>query len=187
MGKSVIPPSEALYPVPVVLVTCMDRPAGRSNIITIAWCGVIASNPPTVSISIRPSRHSHKLISCEREFAVNIPSTDILKQADICGIVSGKGADKFKLSGLTPVKASKLSCAIIDECPVNIECSLKDVYRYGTHDVFIGEVIAVNASKEALKPDGRIDHERTKPFVYSNGEYWDLGKKVGFYGFSSKK
>lgn len=187
MGKTVIPPSEALYPVPVVLVTCLDRKANRSNIITIAWCGVIASKPPILSVSIRPSRHSHRLISSEREFAINIPTVDMLKKTDQCGVISGKDTDKFELTGLTPVKADKVSCAIIGECPVNIECSVKDIYRYGTHDVFIGEVIAVSASEEALKPDGRIDHAIAKPFVYNNGDYWDLGSKIGYYGCSSKQ
>lgn len=186
MAKSLFPPYEALYPTPVVLVSCADPDSKKANIITIAWCGIVCSKPPQISISIRPSRLSHKLISETREFAVNIPTVNILKATDFCGIRSGKDIDKFKEAKLTPMPAVKISTPIIKECPVNIECLLRHTLPLGTHDMFIGEVVAVHADSEVLGSNGKIDYKKTYPFVYNQGEYWDLGKSIGFYGFSSK-
>jgi flavin reductase (DIM6/NTAB) family NADH-FMN oxidoreductase RutF len=186
MAKSEIPPSEALYPVPVVLVTCLDRENGRANAITIAWCGTVASNPPQISISIRPSRYSHALITKEKQFVVNVPSTDILKSTDLCGVRSGKDIDKFKACSFTSIPSSKIDAPMIKECPVNIECTLKDTLRLGSHDVFIGEIVAVHVDDGLLDRGGRIDYGKAKPFVFNGGEYWSLDKKIGFYGFSQK-
>lgn len=186
MPKLEVPPSEALYPVPVVLVSCIDRNAGRANIITIAWCGIVASNPPLISVSIRPSRHSHALITKEREFVVNIPHADILNETDFCGLRSGRDTDKFEHCKFTSIPASKVAGPMIKECPVNIECKLKSVLKLGSHDMFIAEVVAVHADERIIGPDGTIDYDKAKPFVFTQGEYWDLGKKIGFYGCSSK-
>jgi flavin reductase (DIM6/NTAB) family NADH-FMN oxidoreductase RutF len=186
MAKSEIPPREALYPVPVVLVTCLDRDNDRGNAITIAWCGTVASIPPQLSVSIRPSRHSHKLISKERKFVVNIPSADILKKTDLCGVVSGKDVDKFKECSFTAIPGPKTGVPMIQECPVNIECTLKETLRLGSHDMFIGEIVAVHVDKDILDSGGRIDYGKAKPFVYNGGEYWGLGNMVGYYGCSQK-
>lgn len=186
MGKTVLPPSEALYPAPVVLVSCLDRSNNRTNAITIAWCGIAASNPPQISISVRASRHSYKLIEKEREFAINIPSKDFVKSVDMCGIASGKDADKLRLASLTASPASKISAHIINECPVNIECRLSHTLDLGSHHMFVGEVAAVHVDEELLDRNGRIDYLKAKPFVFNQGEYWDLGKKIGYYGFSQK-
>ena len=186
MPKLEVPPSEALYPVPVVLVSCLDREAGRANIITIAWCGIVASNPPLVSISIRPSRHSHKLITREREFVVNIPHSKLLPETDFCGIHSGSQVDKFKHCKFTAVQASKIGAPMIGECPVNIECRLNSVLKLGSHDMFIAEVVSVHTDSNILNAGGVIDYGRAEPFVFNRGEYWDLGKKIGSYGRSSK-
>lgn len=186
MPKSEVPPREVLYPVPVVLVSCLDREFGRANVITIAWCGIVASNPPLISVSIRPSRHSHKLIMAEREFVINIPSRDILKETDLCGALSGKDTDKMKRCGFTPVQASKISSPMIKECPVNIECRLKDVLKLGSHDMFIGEVVAAHIDDAILGKDGKMDYGKARPFVFNQGEYWGLSKRIGYYGCSSK-
>lgn len=186
MPKLEIPPNETLYPVPVVLVSCLDREASRANVITIAWCGIVASNPPLISVSIRPSRHSHKLMIAEREFVINIPTKDILKETDFCGMRSGKDTDKIKHCNFTSIQASKISSPMIKECPVNIECKLKDVLKLGSHDMFIGEVVAVHADLDILNQDGKIDYSKARPFVFNQGEYWDLGKKIGYYGRASK-
>jgi flavin reductase (DIM6/NTAB) family NADH-FMN oxidoreductase RutF len=186
MSKLQIPPNEALYPVPVVLVSCLDKANKRANVITIAWCGIVASQPPQISVSIRPSRHSHALITAERSFVINIPTRRIMEKADLCGILSGSKTDKFKACSFTAVPASKISAPMIQECPVNIECTLKDVLTLGSHDVFIGEVVAVHADTSVVDDKGRIDYGKTEPFVFNQGEYWDLGKKIGFYGCSSK-
>ena len=186
MAKSLLPPYEALYPAPVVLVSCTHADTKKKNIITIAWCGIVCSKPPQISISIRPSRLSHKMISESREFVINIPTKNILKATDFCGMQSGNHIDKFKEAGLTPMAATKISSPIIKECPVNIECILKHVLPLGTHDMFIGEVVAVHVDEDLLGPDRKIDYSKAAPLVYNQGEYWDLGKSIGFYGYSSK-
>lgn len=186
MTKREFPPSEALYPVPVILVSCLDKTSKKTNVITLAWCGVVSSNPPMIGISIRPSRLSHKLIQKTKDFVVNIPSVKILKEADLCGMLSGRDIDKFKECSFTSAASSKIASPMITECPVNIECKLKDVIKLGVHDLFIGEVVAVHADDDILKPGGSIDYEKALPFVYTQGEYREVGKKMGFYGFSKK-
>jgi flavin reductase (DIM6/NTAB) family NADH-FMN oxidoreductase RutF len=168
------------------LVSCLDRTNDKANIITLAWCGVVSSKPPMLGISIRPSRHSNKLIRDTRDFAVNIPTVDMLRQADICGIVSGRDTDKFAACSFTRIKSSRISSPIISECPVNIECALKDVISLGAHDLFLGEVVAVHADDKLLGKGGRIDFDRAAAFVYMQGEYREVGRKIGHYGFSSK-
>jgi len=182
--KVELPPYEALYPVPVVLVSSIDKSSDNANIITIAWCGVVCSKPPFLSVSIRPSRHSHKLIKEAGDFVVNIPDRDLLKETDLCGVVSGRDSDKFKAYSLTRIPSSKISSPMIAECPVNIECALKNTLSLGSHDMFIGEIVAVHVSIRAMGSGGRIDYKRLKPFVYNQGEYWGLGEKIGHYGFS---
>ena len=185
MPKITLPPSEALYPVPVVLVSSGNK--DKANIITIAWCGVVCSKPPMISISVRPSRYSHKLIKQSGSFVVNIPREDMLKETDHCGIVSGSVTDKFKACGLTAVPGSKIPSPMIEECPVNIECRLVKSLELGAHDMFIGEVVTVHVDDKILGKNGKIDFKKARPFVYNQGEYWSLKGKIGYYGFSSKK
>lgn len=185
MQKTRLPPSEALYPVPVVLVSSGDN--NRANIITVAWCGVVCSKPPLLSISIRPSRYSHKIISRVRDFVINIPGEDLLDKADFCGIASGGSTDKFKACGFTKLDSEEISSPGIEECPVNIECMVIRDIKLGAHDMFIGEVAAVHVDADLLDEDGGIDYKKARPIVYNLGEYWNLGKKIGHHGFSSKK
>jgi flavin reductase (DIM6/NTAB) family NADH-FMN oxidoreductase RutF len=176
MTKSLRTASTALYPHPVVLVTCSD---GKSDdIVTLAWAGTICSDPPMLSVSIRPSRFSHKLISESKEFIVNVPTEKILKEVDFCGMHSGKDTDKWKKTGLTKLPARDVSAPMIAECPINIECKVKEVKQLGTHDMFLAEVIHVHADKD-VKSKGR-----TKPVVYIDGEYWGLSEEVGVHGYS---
>ncbi|MEI6863147.1 MAG: flavin reductase family protein [Candidatus Omnitrophota bacterium] len=186
MPKIEFPPSEALYPVPVVLVSCIDKSAKKTNIITLAWCGVVCSKPPMLGLSIRPSRFSHRLISETKDFVINIPSIKILNETDLCGVITGKDTDKFKACSFTQQASSKVSSPMIAECPVNIECVLKSIIKLGTHDLFLGEVVSVHADDNILKPSGAIDYDLAQPFVYTQGEYRELGKKMGLYGFSKK-
>ena len=139
-----------------------------------------------LGISIRPSRLSHKLINETKDFVINVPSAKLLKETDFCGVVSGKDTDKFKACSFTSSPSSKVSSPMITECPVNIECVLKSVLKLGTHDLFIGEVVAVHADDNILKPGGAIDYEKARPFVYTHGEYRKLGSMIGLYGFSKK-
>jgi flavin reductase (DIM6/NTAB) family NADH-FMN oxidoreductase RutF len=184
MSKLELPPSEALYPVPVVLVSCQAQ--GTANIITIAWCGVVCSKPPILSISIRPSRYSHDMISRAGDFVINIPSKGLLKKVDLCGVVSGRDKNKFELCKFTKIRSSIVHSPMIKECSVNIECKLIKTLNLGTHDMFMGVVIKVHADKSVLDEKGRMDYSRAMPIVYNQGEYWSLGKKIGLYGFSVK-
>lgn len=186
MKKLKFKPSEALYPTPVVLVSCAAKNSKNANIITIAWCGVVCSNPPLLSISVRPSRHSHALILETGDFVINIPTAGMAKKVDLCGIRSGKNADKFAACSFTKLPAEKVSSPLIKECPVNIECVLKKTVPLGAHDMFIAEVVAVHVDDNILNKEGRIDYKKADPFVYNQGEYWDLGKNIGHYGFSGQ-
>lgn len=176
-------PSEALYPVPAVMVSCIGND-GKPNIITLAWVGVLCSSPPTIGISIRPGRYSHGLIDETGEFVVNVPGSDLIRELDLCGVVSGRDVDKFKAAGLTPVPASKVKAPLIEECPTNIECKVRNKIHLGSHDLFLGEVVAVHHDEETLGLDGGIDYNKAKPIVYNLGEYWSLGEKVASHGFS---
>jgi flavin reductase (DIM6/NTAB) family NADH-FMN oxidoreductase RutF len=187
MKKRSIEPSTFLAPVPAALVTCQDR-GGRPNIITVAWTGVVCSDPPMVSISIRPSRYSHGIIKETGEFVVNLPTADIVLKADHCGITSGKGSDKFADTGLTPVGADKVAAPLIGECSVSMECRLIEIVPLGIHDMFLGEVVATHVAEEAFDEEGNISMEIIKPLGYSpiDRTYRAVGKALGGYGFSRK-
>ena len=186
MSKKEFSPREGLFPVPVVLVSSIDKAAQSPNIITIAWCGIVCSSPAMLSISIRPSRHSHRLVKETGYFVINIPTTSILKEVDLCGTRSGRDIDKFKACSFTPIPSNKISPPMIKECPVNIECKLKDIISLGVHDMFIGEVLLIHADNKILTPKDGIDYAKASPIVFNQGEYWDLGKRIGYYGFSAK-
>lgn len=178
-------PWAALFPCPVVLVTCVDS-KGKPNIITLAWVGTVCSNPPMLGLGIRPHRYSYGLIERSGEFVVNIPTKEILKETDFCGTVSGKDVDKFSQTGLTPEPAEKVKPPLIKECPVNIECVVKKKIPLGVHHLVLGEIVHVHVDQEILNEKGRIDFNRASPFVYNQGEYWSLNRKIGVYGFSKK-
>ncbi len=185
MAKILTKPDAALFPVPVILVSCADK-EGRPNIITLAWCGMVCSEPPQLSISIRPHRYSYQLIKDTGEFVVNIPSAEIVGQVDQAGVVSGKAVDKFKEFGFTAEAASVVKAPLIKECTVSIECKVKQSYLLGTHEVFIGEIVAVHIDESIVGADGKIDYKKANPFTYCHGEYWTLDKKIGSYGYSKK-
>lgn len=178
-------PFTALFPCPVVLVTCVDS-TGEPNIITLAWAGTVCSEPPTIALGIRPTRYSHKLIKNTKEFVVNIPTSEILKETDYCGVTSGREIDKFSETKLTQDPADKVRPPLICECPVNIECKLKDLIPLGAHDLFLGEIVQVHIDQQILDKKGNIDFTKADPFTYNQGEYWSLNKKLGSYGFSKR-
>ena len=161
----------------MVLVTSVDE-KGTPNIVTLAWAGVVCSDPPTIGLGIRPNRHSHGLIEQSKEFVVNIPSLSILKETDYCGRVSGRDHNKFEETKLTPEPASKVKAPLIKECPVNLECVLEQTVKVGSHDLFLGRVVAVHVEQALLDANGHIDYAKAQPFVYNQGEYWNLGKKM---------
>lgn len=182
MAKVVKRPFTPSYPVPVVLVTCSH--GEEANIIAIAWTGILCSKPPQLGIGVRPERHSHSLIREAGEFVVNVPPERLLEKVDYCGMVSGREVDKFEATGLTAAPASLLKTPIIAECPINIECRVMRIIPLGSHDLFIGEVVAVQIDEEVLNEDGRIDYKKARSLVFTGDQYWSLGSLLGKYGFS---
>lgn len=181
--------STILNPVPVVMVSCAgknpDSAEERPNIVTIAWAGTINSEPPMVSISVRKSRHSHKLISETGEFVINLVNKSLCKPCDYCGVKSGKDEDKFASCGLTAVKAKNLDYAYaIVESPVNISCKVKQVVELGSHDMFIAEIVGITADEYLLDENGKLCLDKAKLVAYNHGEYFVLGDKLGFFGYS---
>ena len=184
--KSPVGISTILNPVPVVMVSCAGiEPDARPNIMTVAWAGTVNSEPPMVSVSIRKSRYSHKLISETGEFVINLVSKSLCKSCDYCGVRSGADEDKFAKCGLTPVKAEGLEYAYaIKEAPVSISCKVKSVTELGSHDMFIGEIVAVTADSYLMDDKGRLCLDNANLVAYNHGEYFLLGEKLGFFGYS---
>lgn len=180
-------PGTVLYPLPVVMVSCGCFDKGEKNIITVAWTGTICSDPPMLSVSIRPSRFSYDIIKRTGELAVNLPNKDLAFAADWCGVKSGRDFDKFKEMKLTAEKGSFTGCPIIAESPVSIECKVKDIIPLGTHDMFISEVLGVSVDGKYLDESGRFCFNSSRPICYSHGEYYALGEKLGKFGYSVKK
>ena len=180
-------PGNVLMPVPAVLVSCGGTGEHRPNLITIAWTGTVCSDPPMLSISVRPGRHSHGIINATREFAVNVPSAEQTKALDWCGVVSGRDADKFAATGLTPAPALKLSCPIVAECPLNIECRVRRTMELGSHTLFLAEVVAVQVTANLVDDKDRLRIDRAGLMAYAHGHYFALGRHLGHFGFSVRK
>lgn len=183
--KKVIRPTTALYPVPAVLVTSCSE-GMKPNIITIAWTGVMNSEPPVVYVGVRPGRHSHKLIKKSGDYCINIPSAEQVKILDYCGMVSGSKVDKFARTGLTPLPADFVTAPLIEQCPVNLECRVINSMFLGTHEIFIAEVMALHVNEDILKENGSINAGSLQSFGYCQGEYRTVGEKIGSHGFSIK-
>ena len=186
MGKIEWKPGNMLYPLPVVMVTVADE-AGNDNIITVAWAGTVCTNPPMVSISVRPERYSYAMLCDTKEFVINLTTEKLVRATDYCGVRSGKDVDKFKEMNLHEEKASKVKAPLIKESPVNIECKVEQVLELGSHHMFLAKVVAVHADEAYMDERGRFDLNRAKPIVYSHGEYFGIGKKQGTFGWSVKK
>jgi flavin reductase (DIM6/NTAB) family NADH-FMN oxidoreductase RutF len=183
--KIKLDPWTALFPCPVVLVTCVDSEE-TPNIITLAWCGVACSKPPMLSFGIQPPRYSYRLIEHSGELVVNIPTVNLVEETDFCGTISGKDVDKFSQTKLTPVAAEKVKPPLIKECPVNIESIVKKKVILGSHHLFLCEVVQVHVDQRILKENGKINFNKATPFVYNQGEYWSLEKKLAPMGFAKK-
>lgn len=175
-----------LYPVPVVLVTVADR-QGRPNIFTVAWAGTVCSDPPMVSISVRPARYSHEIIEETGEFVINLTTKRLAYATDYCGVKSGRDTDKFKDMYLNLLPADKVKAPLLAESPVNIECRVKKTLRLGTHDMYVAEVVAVHADEAYMDKKGRFMLDKAEPIAYSHGGYFVLGEKLGTFGYSVRK
>lgn len=186
MAKQIWKPSTMLNPVPVVMVSCAGQ-SGKPNIITLAWAGTINSDPPMLSISVRRERHSYGLIKEKGQFVVNLTTQKLVFATDLCGVKSGRDVDKFKLAGLTPEKASVVDVPLIKESPVSLECIVKQTLELGSHDMFIAEIVAVQADDALLNEKGKLELEKAGLICYSHGKYWSLGKELGFFGYSVAK
>lgn len=186
MGRQVWKPGNMLYPLPVVMVSVCDK-AGRSNIITVAWAGTICTNPAMVYISVRPERHSYKMLRETGEFVINLTTKDLAFATDFCGVKSGRDIDKFKACKLTPIPGQHVKAPMIQESPVNIECRVTEVKELGSHHMFLAEVLAVHADEQYMNEKNKFCLEKAEPIVYSHGAYLMTGDVLGTFGFSVRK
>lgn len=185
MGKISWKGGTLLSPVPVVLVSCSD--GEKSNVFTAAWTGIICSDPPKLYISVRPERRSHEIIEKSLEFCVNMPPSSLVRAVDTCGVRSGRDCDKFRLAGLTPEKSFSVSCPSVAECPVTLECRVSEIKKLGSHDMFIADIVSVSVDEKLIDEKNRLTLEKASLMAYSHGQYFALGRKIGYFGFSVRK
>lgn len=186
-GRRRLKPSALLSPVPVVMVGCRGTSdvTSRPNIITIAWVGTVCSDPPMVSISVRKSRFSHAQILESQEFTINLVDTRLIRCADFCGVKSGSSVDKFAECGLTAIPADTLRYApAICESPLVMECRVTSCQTLGSHDLFLAEISGLTVRPDLLAEDGQLSLDRADLVGYCHGEYWTLGRCLGFFGYS---
>ena len=180
-------PGTLIYPLPAVMVSCGDQPENY-NILTIAWPGTVCSDPPMCYISVRHERHSYEIIKRTGEFVINLTTEDLARATDWCGVRSGKDYNKFKEMHLTPEKGQVVQAPLIAESPLNIECKVVDIRPLGSHDMFLANVVAINAEDKLIdKGTGAFQLNHAKPLAFSHGKYYGLGEKIGGFGFSVKK
>ncbi len=187
MGKENWKPGTMIYPIPAVMVSCGNT-EDEHNIITIAWTGTICTDPPMCYISIRKSRHSYNIIKKNMEFVINLTTEKLAYATDWCGVKSGKDYNKFKEMNLTAGKATKVSAPTIEESPLSIECRVTEIKELGSHDMFISEVVNVQADEKYINPKtGKFILSKSRPICYSHGHYFELGKLLGHFGYSVSK
>lgn len=186
MAKEIWKPGNMLYPLPVVMVSMQDK-NGKANIITIAWAGTVCTNPPMVSISVRPERFSYPILKETGEFVINLTTRELTFATDYCGVKSGREVDKFREMSLTPIAADQVKAPMIAESPVNIECRVNRILPLGSHDLFLADVLAVHADERYMDKDHKFHLEKADPIVYSHGDYLSCGEKLGSFGYSVRK
>lgn len=186
VGKVMWKPGTMVYPVPVVMVTCGNIKE-KYNIITVAWTGTVCSNPAMTYISIKPERYSYQLIKDSGEFVINLVDERLAKYTDYCGVRSGRDIDKFRETGLTPAAAYMVKCPVIEESPLSIECTVKDILNLGSHHMFLGSVVCVDADENYMDSKGKFHFESAKPICYSHGQYCGLKNPLGHFGYSVSK
>ncbi|MGL5277533.1 MAG: flavin reductase family protein [Cetobacterium sp.] len=187
MTKELFKGSVVLNPVPAVVITSRNKD-GINNAFTVAWTGTICTNPPMLSISIRPERLSYEYIKETMEFTVNLPNTFQVRETDYCGVISGRDVDKIKHLGLTAKPGEHVSSPYLEEFPINIECKVKQIIPLGTHDLFLAEVVGSHINKNIIDEKGKIHFEWANLINYCHGEYFPMSKKpIGQFGFSVAK
>ena len=186
MGKQSWKPGNMLYPLPAVLVSVADR-QGHTNLFTVAWAGTVCSDPPMVSISVRPERYSYHMIEETNEFVINLTTEELCYATDFCGVRSGRDLDKWKETHLTKVTGDIVGAPLIAQSPVNLECQVVEKKDLGTHTMFLAKVVAVHADERFIDDKNRFHLDQAKPIVYSHGTYFAVGKSLGTFGYSVKK
>lgn len=186
MEKEIWKPGNMLYPLPAVMVSMADL-NGKYNIITIGWAGTVCTNPPMVSISVRPERYSYKILKETGEFAVNLTTRELAFATDYCGVKSGRDVDKFSALGLTALPGQDTRAPLIGESPVNIECRVRQIMPLGSHHMFLADVVSVHADRKYMDEKHKFHLEQADPIVYSHGVYYVCNEAVGTFGFSVKR
>lgn len=186
MAKQFWKPGNMLYPLPAVLISCGEY-GKEVNAFTVAWTGTICTNPAMVYISVRPERYSYNMIKESGEFVINLTTSKIAKAVDYCGVRSGRNEDKLKKTGLTCQAGNKVKAPIIEQSPVNIECKVREIKELGSHHMFIADVVGVDIDEEFMDKRGKFHLNKSDLLVYSHGEYYNLGKLKGTFGYSVKK
>lgn len=174
-----------LAPVPPALVTCSD--GERDNVLTVAWTGIVCTDPPKTYISVRPKRFSYDIVKKSGEFAINLTTADLVRAADWCGVYTGAKVDKFERCRLSKEPAQQIGCPILAESPLALECRVTDVIPLGTHDMFLADIVAVDVDEALLDEHGKLHLERAGLVAYAHGDYFSLGKKLGNFGYSVAK
>ena len=174
-----------IYPIPAVMVSCGEME--DSNILTVAWTGILNTNPAKVYISVRPERFSYEIIKSTGEFAINLTTAKLAFATDWCGVKSGAKVDKFKEMNLTKEKLNHIKCPGIKESPVTIECRVEEIRKLGSHDMFIADVLSIDADNQYIDENGAFDITKCNLIAYANGKYFEMGKQIGTFGFSVKK
>ena len=185
MAKKIWKSGTFIYPIPAVMVSCGDM--DKSNIITVAWTGILNTNPAKVYISVRPTRYSYDIIKKTGEFVINLTTKELAYATDWCGVKTGAKVDKFKEMKLTKQKCEFVSAPAIKESPVSIECRVKEIVELGSHHMFIAEVLSIDADEKYIDEKGAFDISKCNLIAYANGGYYELGKKVGKFGYSVEK
>lgn len=175
-----------LYPLPAVLVSMRDK-NGKNNIITIGWAGTVCTNPPMVSISVRPERYSYSILREKGEFVINLTTRELVYATDYCGVKSGRETDKFQDLQLTAMEADKVDAPLIGESPVNIECKVNKILPLGSHHMFLADVVSVHADQKYMDARNKFHLEKAEPIVYSHGAYYVCGEQLGTFGYSVRK
>lgn len=174
-----------LAPLPAVMVSCGT--IEKANVMTAAWTGIINTKPPMAYVSIRPSRHSYGIIKESGEFVINLTTSKMVRETDLCGVKSGRDFDKIKKCGLHTEPASRVSAPVISESPLSLECRVKEIKPLGSHDMFIAEILAVSADGRYIDSKGKINLGQAGLMAYSHGEYFSLGRKLGSFGYSVRR
>ena len=174
-----------LAPVPPVMVTCGN--GEKANVLTIAWTGILNTNPPKTYISLRPERYSYDLIKETGEFVINLTTAPMIRAADYCGVKSGRDVDKFEAMNLAVEPATQVSCPMLLQSPLSLECRVTDVVPMGSHDMFLADIVAVNVDPKYVDETGKLRLEQSSLAAYAHGGYYELGKKIGSFGFSVRK